>query len=233
MIEFTWVDIIISIIFLLSTAIGIYRGILREIITILVWSLAFVLALVHGATAGELFTFIDNPAAQKVCGSVMIFVSVIIAGIIIKFFMFRSFNIGKPTGLGRLLGSGFGVLRGIAIVSFMLSYISASQVQEQLGFKNSQFAPYFEDIVSFLNVKLPPKWRHKNKNTGNNNAVNNSTDTTQDGLPDVTGDTTQTDPNTPPVDQNLAPVDTNYAPVESNVVPINPNQAADPNVNQQ
>lgn len=175
MIEFTWIDISIVVIFLLSTLIGIYRGLMRELITILTWLIAFVLAIVHGKAAGELFTFISSDPVKKVLGMVTVFVSVVILGIIIKFFVLRSFNIGKPSGLGRFLGAGFGVVRAGAIVVLTLAFATSSQIEDLSAFKDSQLIPQFKSIVDFLNIKMPQKW-HRNNNSADSGLIDAATD---------------------------------------------------------
>jgi membrane protein required for colicin V production len=161
MLDFTWFDLLIVVVFVLSTAIGIYRGILRESYTIVVWSIAFIIAMVHGRAAGEIFTFVDSAAIKKVLGMLFLFIAVLIAGLLVKFFAFKSLNVGKPNGLDRFGGSIFGILRAYVIVALIFVFVAPSKFAEQEAYKDSQLGPYFQDIVDFLAIKMPPKWQNK------------------------------------------------------------------------
>lgn len=181
MIEFTWVDLVIALVFALSTLIGVYRGIMREMLTIVVWTIAFILAIIHGKTAGELFTFLDSAGAKKTAGMILIFVSIIIIGFIVKHFVFRSKGMGKPSGLDRFLGAMFGIARAILIVVIALTLVSPMNIDNQTAFKKSVLAPEFKSMVELMSVKMPPKWQRKNSEA----YVTTSTDS--ENLAPVTG----------------------------------------------
>ena len=165
MIEFTWVDLVIALVFAISTLIGVYRGIMREMLSVVVWTIAFILAIIHGKTAGELFTFLDSAGAKKTAGMVLIFSSVIIIGFIVKHFVFRSKGLGKPSGLDRFLGAMFGIARAVLVVVIALTLVSPTNLDNQTAFEKSILAPEFKSMVELMSVKMPPKWQRKDTST--------------------------------------------------------------------
>lgn len=65
MLDFNALDIGITALLLVSTLIGIFRGFLREMLTIFVWSIAIVVAYIHGKQVGEILSFVESRVVKQ------------------------------------------------------------------------------------------------------------------------------------------------------------------------
>lgn len=100
-------------------------------------------------------------------GSGMIFVSIII-GIVGKFFAFKAFNIGDPSAFDRLVGAGFGVARGYAIVVLTMVSVVGSPVVEQDWYKESKLVHRLEKSSEAIGGTMPMKWKKVRAQEGSN-----------------------------------------------------------------
>ena len=98
----------------LSTAIGLVRGLAREVMSVIVWVTAFVAARLLGEPVAGLLGIGAGLAAAV--GFAVVFVAVLIAGAIVQrglAELVRSTGIGR---MDRMLGSLFGAVRGVLVV---------------------------------------------------------------------------------------------------------------------
>lgn len=157
--ELNVADLVIVVIFAVSCLIGIYRGILREMITLFTWAIAIVLAFIYGKVVGQLFSFVDSDSLKKILGSISVFVTVVVLGIIIKYFVFRSKGVGKPSGFGRLLGAMFGAARAGVIIVLAMLFLTTAKVEGDKLYQGSMLIPKFNNIVDYLDLRIPDKWQ--------------------------------------------------------------------------
>ncbi len=152
------VDGYIIALLLLSALIGIYRGFLREFLTIITLIMASAVAYLFGKQVGQLFTFIDSDLIKDICGMFCIFIVVFIIGFIAKLLVFKICKVSGPSALDRITGAMFGLLRGVAVVVAVLLMVNQA-IMAQNWYKKSKLIPFFA-IVSDNVVKITPKsWK--------------------------------------------------------------------------
>ena len=114
-------DLIIAVLIITSAIYGFYRGLIRELISLIAWVLAFFLAILFSpnfaniidpAWAGETLRLIFSFSA--------IFVGVLIVSSIIQFIARKFLSIVGISSLDRFLGLIFGVARGLVISTILL-----------------------------------------------------------------------------------------------------------------
>ncbi|MGH8399524.1 MAG: CvpA family protein, partial [Gammaproteobacteria bacterium] len=74
----TWIDYLILGIILVSALVSLFRGFLRETVSLLAWIIGFWLALRFARNLGGLFGFVHNPSLRVVIGFIIIFVAVLL-----------------------------------------------------------------------------------------------------------------------------------------------------------
>lgn len=175
------VDYTILAIILISFLISLFRGFICELISLITWVAAFVIAFKFANPAANyLVHVIDSLTVRYVIAFTLIFIVILIIGISINL-MIRHlwYRTGVPI-IDRILGMLFGIARGIFIVAFILLFIRASALQDEPAVKKSQLIPAFNPVVNWLQNLVPEKIVHvsewskaKNKQVPNQKQTTN------------------------------------------------------------
>ena len=114
-------DLIIAALVITSAIYGLYRGLIRELISLIAWVLAFFLAILFSPNfanlldptwAGETLRLIFSFSA--------IFVGVLIVSSFIQFIVRKFLSLVGLGSLDRFLGMVFGIARGVVISTILL-----------------------------------------------------------------------------------------------------------------
>jgi len=143
---------------LLSTILAIYRGFVREALTIITWIIAAWLAVRLCKTAGEIFVISDSELIKEMLGMVTVFFAVILVGMALKFLVFRAFSIGGPTRLDRFAGGLFGVARAILILMAVL-WIAPENTLKQPWYTGSVLVPKIHVLADMTADAVPDSWK--------------------------------------------------------------------------
>ena len=138
-------DWLIIVVLVLSALVSLWRGFVREAISLSLWVIAFIIAMTfHPNLSFVLSKWITVEAIQKVIAFAGLFISTLFVGGLLAQILS---SVVKKVGLGaldRLLGMVFGVLRGciiIVVVIVLLPQVVA--VEEQQWWSQSAFIPHF------------------------------------------------------------------------------------------
>ena len=159
MADFSFTDIGIMALIIVSTFIGLYRGLFRELITVIIWVAGIILAYSHGKELGDQLTFISSDYARVATGMSVIFVAVSIVGMIVKILAFKILSVGKASGFDRFLGAAFGAVRGLALIVIALIVATGTPLVNEPWYQDSDMIPPLEDIADDLSGQVPQKWR--------------------------------------------------------------------------
>ncbi|MBA4696779.1 MAG: CvpA family protein [Legionella sp.] len=154
-----WIDILIISALLLSLVTGFIRGFLKELIGLMIWVLALWLAYRYSALVGDhLQPYIHDAMARSVTAFVVILFVVLLAGGILNILISLFVKHAGLSGTDRILGLGFGFVRGVFLVTFMLVIIDTFGAPQQHYTQKSLFYPQFKPLVhrlaSFMSVWL-------------------------------------------------------------------------------
>ena len=146
-------DGFVVLFFVASIALGIWRGFIRELLTLITWILAAYLAFVYGKQVGDLFTFVESAVMQEWLGMALLFFAVLLIGGILKFLVCRAFSISGPSTIDRIAGFAFGVVRAIAIMVAIVVAMPGN-VMEQTWYKDSKLMHIVQNGVSMFEKML-------------------------------------------------------------------------------
>lgn len=151
-------DIGILALIFVSILISVYRGFLRETLSIVTIIIASAVAYIYGKDAATLFHSFEAESTRNLLGASSVFVLVVLVGFIIKFIVCKAFNIGGPSGLDRILGAVFGLVRGLAIV-IVVMLVSPETIQEPKWYKESKLVPKLKGMADMVDSIAPKGWK--------------------------------------------------------------------------
>jgi membrane protein required for colicin V production len=154
-----WVDYVFVGIILLSLLIGIFRGLVREALSLVIWVFAFALTLRYASAAAEhLDHAIKTPAVRNIAAYALVFFGVLIVGaVIIRTIATAVKGVGLG-GIDCLLGGGFGLVRGVFLVAAIVMVAGASEAKQEHWWNESTLVPQFEPLAQSLQGLTPDHW---------------------------------------------------------------------------
>ena len=141
----------------MSIAIGLIRGFVKETITIVTWVLAIVLAYKYGAVFGQIFSSIGTELIKEIIGGALIFLSVLISGAVLNFFVDKIIRFSGFMIFDRVLGLGLGALRAVAAFVLVMPLLSTS-VAEESWWKQSALVPKLQELSVSVEKYVPQAW---------------------------------------------------------------------------
>jgi membrane protein required for colicin V production len=144
-----WLDFALVVIFALSVLGGLLHGFARVGIGFIATLVALMCGLwFYGTPASFLLPYMSHKGFANFLGFAVVFVSVVLAGALVSKLLALLFRWAGLTWLDRLLGAGFGVLRGLIFaVALVLALLAFSPEPPPPSVVNSRFAPYIVDAA--------------------------------------------------------------------------------------
>lgn len=151
-----WVDVAITTVVALSVVTGIFRGFVKELISLGVWVLAFWFAMTYSHIAGSWFEpYIADKTASTAVGFVLVLVATLIAGAIINGIISHILHRSGLSGIDRILGGGFGFVRGVFIVSLLMLVFKMTSLPVDEYRNKSVLYAQFDPLVDWLYTYTP------------------------------------------------------------------------------
>ncbi|NNC23072.1 CvpA family protein [Salinisphaera sp. USBA-960] len=152
-----WVDAAIILIVALSAGVGFFRGFGREVFGLAIWILAFYLAFNY-ATELSVFlaSWIDTRTPRLVAAFGVIFVAVVVLGAIVNVALGRLIDKSGLGGTDRILGVGFGFIRGVALLVFLVLLAGMTSIPQDGWWQRSLLMTHLESGALKARPYLPP-----------------------------------------------------------------------------
>lgn len=143
-----WVDFIIIGVIVLSTVISLIRGFVKEAISLAIWFAAFFIASQFYVDLAAYMTKFDDQMIRNGVSIAILFVTTLILGGLINYLIAQLVQVTGLTGTDRALGSVFGLLRGVLIVSALLFFLDTfTKSSESTLWAESVLIPEFTPII--------------------------------------------------------------------------------------
>lgn len=151
-----WTDYIILAVLGLSVLIGLWRGLISEVLALAVWAAAFWVAWTFGPAVSAHFEHsISLPSARLIVGYGLCFVAVLILGALVRLALGRLIESTGLSGTDRLLGMLFGLARGILLVTLMVFLLGFTAFTRDPWWHESQLLPQFQGMAAWLGQHVP------------------------------------------------------------------------------
>jgi len=152
-----WADYCIIAALALSVLMGLARGFIGEVLALACWAAAFWFAWKFGDKLAASFTAVDEPSVRLLLGYAICFIAVLIAGAIVSFLMRKLIAGSGLSGSDRMLGMVFGLVRGLALVTFTVLMLGFTPLPRDSWWHQSQLIQAFQRYATWLSAQLPPQ----------------------------------------------------------------------------
>ena len=154
-----WADITIICIIALSAIVSLFRGFVREVLSLLAWVVAFWTAMAFwGKFATFLEPYIAIPFARMVLAFLGVLVAVLLVFGIINYIVGRLLDKTGLSGPDRLLGALFGMLRGAAIVTVLVVLAGLTPLPANPFWRQSTLLVTFQSAAQLAIARLPAEF---------------------------------------------------------------------------
>ena len=140
-------DYLVLLIVATSLLLGMWRGVVGEIIALAAWVLALFAAKWWGTGLSQWFVGIADPTLRTVAGWTVVFVAVLVAMALLRLALR---GLIKALGMSlsdRLLGIIFGVARGLVIVLILVALGGMTALPREKWWSEAYFAAPLETAV--------------------------------------------------------------------------------------
>jgi membrane protein required for colicin V production len=149
-------DYVVIGIVAISLALGLWRGVVGEMIAIVAWIAAVMGALEFGTAIGQaVFAGIADPAMRALAGCTFIFVGILVAMSLIRLVVRQMIKALGMSLSDRLLGMVFGFARGVLVVLVLVAAGGMTSAPQQAWWQEASLAPPLETAVLAVMPLLP------------------------------------------------------------------------------
>ncbi|MEX0740534.1 MAG: CvpA family protein [Pseudohongiella sp.] len=142
-------DIAVLLVVVLSCVFGLWRGFVREVLSLLVWIAAIVVARLYSPHLAPMFNSLtDNETGRYVLAFAILCFATLLLGALINHFMARLISLAGLQLTDRLLGAVFGIARGVLIVAVAV-YFAAEFYSDRIWWVESQTLPYVQPVIDW------------------------------------------------------------------------------------
>lgn len=140
-----WADWAILGIVLVSSLISLKRGFVKEALSLVIWILAFIVAMLFGERLAVLLTdLISTPSVREMTAFVLLFAATLIVGAMVNYLVGELVRMTGLSGTDRLFGMMFGVARGLVVVMALLILLpSLVPLDQDSWWHESALIPHF------------------------------------------------------------------------------------------
>jgi membrane protein required for colicin V production len=141
----------------LSLLVGVWRGVVSEILALVAWVLAFFAARTWAVPVGDMVAEgLVEPVWRQAAGFMVIFVAILIVLALARWIASLLLKAVGLAPLDRVLGAVFGVARGILVVWVGVLLAGLSALPQQQWWRHAVLAPPLETAVLAAKPWLPP-----------------------------------------------------------------------------
>lgn len=159
--KFTFADYGVIGFLLISIFISLFRGFVRECLSLVTWILAVIIALkFHSQLNFVLEPYISTPSLRVFASFGILFIITLILGGLVSFLFTRLIVCTGLTGTDRCLGVLFGIARGVLLVSVVIILLTFTSFTEDEWYQHSILIPKFNPIIDWLKTFLPQALKH-------------------------------------------------------------------------
>jgi membrane protein required for colicin V production len=157
-----FLDILIAIVVVISLIVGLVRGFVKEVLSIIGWIAAAWLAFTFGSNAGELIhQYVELPAEafRTSAGFISVFVVSLFVFSVVNWLIAKILSKAPIKGIDRFLGMLFGAVRAVAVIAIVIVIGRGFNMNESAWWQRSVSVAYFNPAADVLESLLPARFQ--------------------------------------------------------------------------
>lgn len=150
----TGFDFTVIAILLVSLLLGLWRGLIYEVLSLAGWPIAFVLSRLFAGSVAPMMP-VSQESIRMALAYAAVFVAALVVWGVLAWLLSRLI---KAVGLGwldRSLGGLFGALRGVLVILVMVWLAGLTSIPEQPFWRGAQTSKAAEDVALLAKSWLP------------------------------------------------------------------------------
>jgi membrane protein required for colicin V production len=152
-------DYVVAIIVVASVVISLFRGLVREILSLATWLAAFVLANRYGADCAALLPdAVPAGTIRLVAGFAILFVGTMLLGWLVNLAIAHIIRAAGLRIVDRGLGGLFGFARGMVVVMTLTILAGLTDLPRQPVWRDALLSGVAESAVRTVRPWLPDAW---------------------------------------------------------------------------
>jgi membrane protein required for colicin V production len=158
----TWLDYAVLGVVGLSIVWGVWRGLVRELISLAGWVIAFLAANLFAGPLGErLPQAIGSPELRLIAAFVGIFIASLVVTTLLALLLSKLARAAGLGGLDRALGGLFGLARGVLVVIAFALLAGLTSLPQKPAWKQSVSGMFLARTAAALRQALPPAFAER------------------------------------------------------------------------
>jgi membrane protein required for colicin V production len=150
------IDIIIAAAILLSIVVGLFRGFVKEAISIVALLVAIWASLYFGPAVGDVSqSWLSSDELQKWFGRVLVFAVILSLGGLLGWGLSKIIRWSALSGMDRFLGSLFGAARGVLLVAVAIIGGQFAGFDQDAWWSESLLIPHLELVSDWIKIIAP------------------------------------------------------------------------------
>jgi membrane protein required for colicin V production len=151
-----WLDFLIIGVIGLSVLTGLFRGFLKELIALCIWIVALWLVFHYSETfAPSLQPYIEDKRICLAVAAVIILLVTLIIGAVLNGILGFIIRRSGLSGTDRILGMGFGFVRGVFIVGLVMTVLKVTEMPLDEQATQSRLYAKFDPVVTWMSGFAP------------------------------------------------------------------------------
>lgn len=141
-------------IMLVSLSLGLWRGLVYEVLSLLGWPLAFMLSRQFAGKLEPMLPVSEETIRVALAYALVFIAALILWGVLVWLFTKLIHAVGLSV-LDSILGGLFGLMRGALIILMLVWLAGATSIPAQRFWREAKFSGVAEDAALFAKVVLP------------------------------------------------------------------------------
>jgi membrane protein required for colicin V production len=147
-------DFVVTGILLLSLLLGLWRGLIHEVMALLGWPLAFVLSKLFAGDIAPLLP-LQQEATRIAVSYALVFIVVLIVWSVLARLLSKLLKVMGSGWMDRVMGGLFGLVRGVLVVLVLVWLVGLANFSGQPFWRDAIMSKKLEDTALLTRPLLP------------------------------------------------------------------------------